>query len=206
MSEFAIKGFTRLAAVRREIESCPGRIAYIAGGTDFINQLRQGNIVCDKVVDLSQVRDLDYIRSSQDGIHIGAATPFSRIAASGLIRQDAACLAQAATQVGSVQIRNRATIGGNLAGASPAADCVPALAALDASVCTFNRHGVRRLSLSELNAGIGLTGLLPNELITEVVLPRRGWASAFGKVGTRSTVTIARLNMAITSKSESGIT
>jgi len=112
----------------------------------------------------------------------------------------ARCLAQAAAQVGSAQIRNVGTVGGNIANASACADSVTALVALDASVRTVNGAGAEATyGLSDFFRGSGRTRLAYDEAIVEIVVPAAngGRRSAFAKVGSRSTVSVARLSMAL---------
>jgi carbon-monoxide dehydrogenase medium subunit len=114
------------------------------------------------------------------------------------IRCHASCLAQAAASVGSWQIRNRATLGGNLANASPAADTPVALAVLDAVAILISPRGVRKLLTRDIPTGPNTTVLELDELIASFRVPLKpSRISAFSKVGSRSQVTIARLNLAV---------
>lgn len=188
-------GFDNLADTLDELKRTQDTVAFINGGTDFLSWKKPPALEC--IVDLSKVTDLQYI-SEEDGIlRIGAGTTFAAIAASGLVRAKATALAQAAGQVGSVQIRNRATLGGNIASASPANDSLPVLAAFGAAVVTVGPRGSRTMTVAQALAGPGRPSLQDKELIKEIVLPLSGNRSAFGKLGGRTTVTIARLNLAI---------
>jgi len=190
MTGYRIAGFLRLEDVLREITQTSVRTVFISGGTDFIN-----NGIGDKaelVIDLAQVADLKYIKDLGSEIRIGGGTTFAAIAASPIIKARASALAQAASRVGSVQIRNRATIGGNIASASPAGDSLPVLAAFTAGVHTAGSQGTRSLTLTE-----ALNGLQAKEIITEVVIPTPGESrSGFVKIGSRSQVTIAKVSLA----------
>jgi len=196
---FKIKGFHRLVDVIDTQRCFDGKIAFIAGGTDMINTVRETGVDADLMIDLSQVEELKYIREEDGMIHIGAGTTFSEIAASSLIRAKAPCLGQAAAQIGSVQIRNRATIGGNIAGASPAADSLPPLVLLNAALVAAGPQGERQISVEESAVDVWKSALSPNELITEILFPTPGkdCVSGFQKVGSRGHVTISRLNMAM---------
>ncbi|WP_371366109.1 Nicotinate dehydrogenase FAD-subunit [Sporomusa rhizae] len=190
MSGYRITGFLRLRDVLQEIRHTCAKIVFISGGTDFINNNAGRN--AELVVDLSQVADLRYIKNLGTEIRIGAGTPFACLAASPVIQEKASALAQAAGRVGSVQIRNRATIGGNIASGSPAGDSLPVLAALDAIIQTDGLNGPRQLTLAET-----LLGLEEKEIITEIVIPTPPeHRSAFVKIGSRSQVTIAKLSLA----------
>ncbi len=190
MTSYQIVGFTRLDDVLRQLRHTCAKTAFINGGTDFINN--RGGREAELVIDLSQVADLNYITDHGCEIRIGAGTTFRTIAASPVIQAKVTALAQAAGQVGSVQIRNRATIGGNIASASPAGDSLPVLAACNASVSTAGITGSRLLTLAE-----ALGGLQDKELITEIIIPTPGSSrSGFVKIGSRSQVTIARISLA----------
>ncbi|MDR3541625.1 MAG: FAD binding domain-containing protein [Desulfosporosinus sp.] len=177
-------------------------VAFISGGTDLIIQLNSGQIKPACLIDLSQISELNYIKEVEGRLRIGSATTFTQISESGLIWEKARCLAQAASQVGSTQIRNRATLGGNIAKASPAGDSLPALLVLDAWISLLGPQRLRRVSFAQLQAGEG-AGLQPKELITEIDFPvaeaqaEAQIVSGFAKIGSRTAVTIARLNMAV---------
>ncbi|GAB6152676.1 FAD binding domain-containing protein [Desulfosporosinus burensis] len=176
-------------------------VVYINGGTDLVIQMQSGKLQPAWLIDLSQISELKFIKEDEGRIKIGSGTTFSQIGESSLIRKKARCLSQAASQVGSTQIRNRATLGGNIANASPAGDSLPTLLALEAWVRIQGPQGSRRISFAEFQAGNG-SGLKEKELITEIDFPvweakgKTHVVSAFKKLGTRTAVTIARLNIA----------
>lgn len=176
-------------------------VVFINGGTDLVIKLRNGQVRPAWLMDVSQIAELKCIKEVEGRLRIGSGTTFTQISVSSLIREKARCLSQAASQVGSAQIRNRATLGGNIANASPAGDSLPALLALEAWVSILGPEGFRRVSFAELQAGSG-AGLQAKELIMEIDFPlweAQGEArsvSAFAKLGSRTAVSIARLNMA----------
>ena len=176
-------------------------VVFISGGTDLVIQLQSGKLQPAWIVDLSRIAELKYIKGEDGRITIGSGTTFSEISESGLLREKAQCLSQAASQVGSTQIRNRATLGGNIANASAAGDSLPALLALDAWVSILGPQGSRRVLFAEFQAGNGL-GLKDKEWISGIDFPlwesqgKTQIVSAFNKLGSRTAVTIARLNMA----------
>jgi CO/xanthine dehydrogenase FAD-binding subunit len=179
----------------------------LAGGTDLIRSMHQDHWEPDLLIDLSGVRELDGVRLERGRLHVGALTTFAELQADPLVRRHARCLAEAAGQVGSAQIRNAATVGGNIANASPCADTVTALVALGADVRTIDGDGRSTTRpLTQVTVGSGRTSLAPDEAITEV-----GFAalsadcrSAFAKIGSRSTVSVARLSMALVVKYDPG--
>ncbi|MBS3937087.1 MAG: xanthine dehydrogenase family protein subunit M [Peptococcaceae bacterium] len=170
----------------------------LAGGTDLIVQMREGRVSPRTLVDLSRFGELSYIKLRHDTLHVGCMTTFNQVARNPLVVRHAPALAQAARQVGSVQIRNQGTIGGNLANASPAADSIPPLIALGAKAQVVSRDGSRSLAIEDLLAGVGINTLLPGEMIAEInfSLPAPRARSAFVKLGRRKAMAIARISMA----------
>jgi carbon-monoxide dehydrogenase medium subunit len=144
----------------------------LAGGTDLLIRLRDGSLRPSVVVDVKRVPELaPGIRVEGGSLVIGATTAMTEIAAHPVIRRDLAALAEAAAVVGSVQIRNRATLAGNLCNASPAADTAPALLVHGAVIVIAGPAGERRLALDDLFVRSGVTTLDRGELVTAVELP-----------------------------------
>jgi CO/xanthine dehydrogenase FAD-binding subunit len=149
--------------------------APLAGGTDLIINLRDGSTRPDVVVDIKGIADLDQgILVSGDRLVIGSLAVVEDIALDATVRQHFAALAEAAAVVGSVQIRNRATLAGNICNASPAADTVPALIVFDATVATAGPRGKRRIPIDDFLRGPGATALERGELVTAIELPIPG--------------------------------
>jgi CO/xanthine dehydrogenase FAD-binding subunit len=145
----------------------------LAGGTDLIIRLRDGSLRPQVVVDLKRIDELDgEIREREDHLVIGARVVMTDIAADERIRRDYQALAEAASVVGAVQIRNRATLAGNICNASPAADTVPALLVYGATVIVAGVAGTRRIPVDEFFVRSGVTTLAPGELVTAIELPR----------------------------------
>lgn len=172
----------------------------IAGGTDVMVQLKTQSISPRINIDLGELELLKGIYEKNGWIEIGAGVTFTEIVQSPLINRHAAAIAQAAHAVGSPQIRNRGTIGGNIANASPEADTVTALVALDAVVKICSAQGTRSLLISELLCSVGKTNLLPGEIITVVRFKNQphGSKTGFIKLGRRKALAIARMNLAMT--------
>ena len=178
----------------------------VAGGTDLI--ARRGRVPSpdECLVDLSGVGELRGITLSTDTLVVGAMETMTAVATNAEVWHYAACLAEAAASVGSWQIRNRATLGGNLANASPAADTPPALAALDAIVEVVSSGGSQEFSIPEVLGKPNANALRPDQIIAAFHIPvRPGRVSAFGKVGSRSEVSIARLSLAVSALYEGGL-
>ena len=158
----------------------------LAGGTDLIIRLRDGSVQPRVVVDLKGIAELDgEIREGGGHLTIGARTVMTDIAADERIRRDFQALAEAASVVGSVQIRNRATLAGNICNASPAADTAPALLVYGAHVIAWGPAGTRRIPIDEFFVRSGVTTLARGELVTAIELPRP--TSSRGAVHVRRT-------------------
>jgi len=170
-----------------------------AGGTDVMIHLRDRAACVQNIrllVDLGKLEPLRGIRLENGMIHLGAMTTHAEAAHSALLHEHAPFLAAAAAKVGSQQIRNTGTIGGNVCNGSPAADTASPLTALYAEAVVRSASGTRKISLPELY-GRNVTTLTPGELVTEFVFPSfAGWQTAFLKLGRRKALAISRMNVA----------
>jgi carbon-monoxide dehydrogenase medium subunit len=145
----------------------------LAGGTDLIIRLRDGTVRPRTVVDVKRIGEIDDgIRETGGMLAIGARATMTTIADDERIQREFQALAEAALVVGSVQIRNRATLAGNIANASPAADTVPALLVYGATVVAVGQDGERRIPIDDVFVRSGITTLAAGELITAIELPR----------------------------------
>ncbi len=174
----------------------------VCGGTDLLVQLRSGRRRAPVLLDLSHL-PLAGIRREGSEVVVGATTTMDAIAASPVVRREAPALAAAAGRVGAWPIQCRATLGGNLANASPAADTVPPLMAAGATVVVGSAWGRRSVPVEALFLGPGRTVLEPGELILEVRVPVLGQGPGirrferFVKLGPRSEQIIAVVNLAL---------
>ncbi|MEU0535679.1 FAD binding domain-containing protein [Amycolatopsis tolypomycina] len=170
--------------------------APIAGGTDVMVELNFDHRRPAALLDLSRVPELAQWWSTSDGtVRLGAGVPYSRVIAE--LGESVPALAMAARTVGSPQIRNRGTVGGNLGAASPAGDTHPVLLALDARVEVASVRGTRILRAEEFYVGVKRHALAPDELITAVHLPGHAGPQQFAKVGTRNAMVIAVCSFAL---------
>lgn len=173
MRAFAYQRPTRLDDAIALLAEHGPEARLLAGGTDLIIRLRDGTIRPRVVVDLKRIAELEGgIREGDGHLTIGARTVMTDIAADERIRRDYQALAEAAAVVGSVQIRNRATLAGNICNASPAADTVPALLIYGAVVVVTGPTGTRRIPIDEFLVRSGVTTLGPAELVSAIELPR----------------------------------
>jgi xanthine dehydrogenase FAD-binding subunit len=183
----------------------PSRI--IAGGTDLLLDLQQGrHLPVDTLVDVTQVPELTCLEIRGQSLFIGASVPLNVVTGSPLIREHAGALATASGLVGGPQVRNTATLGGNVGHALPAGDGTIALVALDAQAEVASLMGIRRVPILELFRGPGKSILHPTqELMTGFYLPLRsqGEGSAFSRVMRPQGVALPILNMAVWLRRES---
>jgi len=172
----------------------------IAGGTDLVLDLERGVRHPAILVDISRIAELRHIRTLGDAIELGAAVTHGQVISSPLLVDAAFPLAASCLEVGSPQIRNRGTIVGNLANASPAGDTITPLRAMDASVVLSSKQrGRRELSFDEFFLGVRRTALQPDEMVTAVRFPAltADEHGAFLKLGLRQAQAIALINVAV---------
>lgn len=171
----------------------------ISGGTDLLPLIRIQEIEVDCLVDITSIAELDYIKNDNGLIRLGALATHSEVASSPMINERAALLAEASRAVGSLQVRNQATVVGNIVNASPAADTSVALIALGAEAKIVSQNGERTEKVEELYAGPGQTNLSSQELVTELKFQGLGpgQGGAFIKLGRRRALAIAIVNVAV---------
>lgn len=144
----------------------------IAGGTDLVVQMRKRTVMPQYIVDITGIPGLDYIRyDAKQGLTIGALTTIRALEKSTDLWQMYPILSQAACKLGSVAIRNVATVGGNLCNAMPIADTAQALLALSAKVRILGPEGERIIPLEDFFTGVGKTSLKIGELLVEIQVP-----------------------------------
>ncbi|TNM63177.1 xanthine dehydrogenase family protein subunit M [Streptomyces sp. NP160] len=180
---------------------------YLAGGTDLTVGLRDGKVRPDLLIDIKRLDDLapGITETDDGGLHISATTRMTEVGAHPRVRAHYPALVEAANIVGSIQIRNRATIAGNSCTASPAADTVPPLSVYGASVVMQGPAGRRELELVDYITGPRRTELAADEMVVGMRLPapRHPRGSAFARLTRRRGVDLATINLAC-SASEDG--
>ena len=152
------------------MEKLDGSISLLAGGTDLLAAMKDGRLRHRTLVDIKHISNLGIIRPEDGGLCLGAAVNTRAIARSSLVKERFPLLSQALKALGSMQIGNRATLGGNLANASPAADSAPPLLTLGASVKLVGPGGERLVPLENFFSGPGKT-VIDREVLTEVLVP-----------------------------------
>jgi carbon-monoxide dehydrogenase medium subunit len=171
-----------LSEAQQLIASNPGA-KLLAGGHSLIPLLKLRLAMPTAVIDIGRVPELRGIAVSDGSLRIGALTTHAELAASAELRRSAAALAEAAALVGDPAVRNRGTIGGNVAHADPASDLPTVLVALGAHIHVVGPHGERTIDAAHFFTGIMMTALADDEIVSAVVVPAagRGEASAYAK-------------------------
>ncbi|GAB4244545.1 MAG: xanthine dehydrogenase family protein subunit M [Thermoleophilia bacterium] len=189
---------TNLAEALALLEERGAQAIPLAGGTDLMPGIRAGRFEHGTIVDISRVAELREMSFSGGSATVGSLVTAAELASSRHVADVLPCLAAAARSLGSPQVRNRATIGGNVVNASPAADLLLALTALRADVLLASRRGERTLPLDEFMLGPGLTRRASDELVLGFRIPLRpGGRAVFAKVGLRRALACAVINVAV---------
>ncbi len=163
-----------LAACQQALADGPD-VKLVAGGTDLLPQMKNGVVKARRVVDLSQLPELKVIeRLGNGGLRVGACVSARTLELAEPVRDGFIALAESASLVGSLQIRNLATLGGNLANAAPSADMAPPLIALDAELLLAGPRGQRRVPANDFFQGVRRTQLAPDEVLVEIIIPAPG--------------------------------
>jgi CO/xanthine dehydrogenase FAD-binding subunit len=176
-----------------------GLVKILAGGTDLMLDIQRKKYEVAGIVDITELNELKAIRVEDEYVRIGSLVTFTKVANEKKLQEQVRFLTEAASLIGAPQIRNQGTLGGNIANASPAADSVVPLIALDAVLSVVSLSGHREVPLNQLLSGVGKTNLAADELITEIKfkLPSVKARSAFVKFGRRNALAIARMSVGI---------
>lgn len=178
----------------------------MAGGTDTVVQMKEGKGRPQTWINILGLKELRFIRQVENGIEIGPLTTHTDIVQSSLLRERATALVDACWEVGAAQIRNRGTIGGNLATASPAGDTIPALYVLDAVLELRSLSSSRKVGIEEFFLGPRKTVMRRDEMITGITIQphQPNEISIFQKLGPRRAQAISIVNVAIRLRMEEG--
>jgi xanthine dehydrogenase FAD-binding subunit len=187
--------------VFQALSAAVGPACLVAGGTDLLLEIQQGHHApVDTLVDVSSIPELSILEVRDHQLFIGAAVPVADVTESPLVMSHALAVSEACGLIGGPQVRNTATLGGNVAHALPAADGMIALVAMDAQAEIASPQGLRRAPILSLFRGPGQSNLDPkNELLVGFYLPLRalGEASAFNRVMRPQGVALPILNLAV---------
>lgn len=177
-----------------------------AGGTDLMIRLREKKQFHYSLIDLTHMAEMAGIKETETSVIIGAAVTMDELERSSLIRRYLPALSKAASMVGSTQIRNRATIGGNVANASQSSDLTPVILAYDTRAAVCDRTGgIRMLAVDEFVKGLGRTELGETDVILWFEVEKTAAFSGFAKVGSRKAVAISKINVCVKADIEDGI-
>lgn len=177
-----------------------GKAQILNGGTDLIVGIRDKIIQPKYVVDIKAIPQLNKITySEQDGLHIGATVTLNEISDSKVIQRNYPILAEVCKTVGSYQVRNRATLVGNICNASPAADTAPLLLVLEAKVNIIGPTGEKIVPINEFFTGVKKNILKRGEIVTSVTVPpvKDEWTGVYLKQGRRKDVDLATVSVAV---------
>jgi CO/xanthine dehydrogenase FAD-binding subunit len=174
----------------------------IAGGTEIMVAFNTGRLKQRSLLSIQHLSELRFIRVDDDAIHIGAGTTFTDIRSHAVIAQELPLLIQSASWTGTIANQNRATLGGNICNASPAADTPPALLAYGAALTLVSASGERTIPYADFHLGYKRTGLRTDELLYSVSVPRvfAGYRQRIRKVGTRNALAISKVALAVLAK------
>lgn len=188
-----------ISEIHEHLETYKGTAKMICGGTDLCVKLREGHVKETVLIDISDVKALKSLSEQEDGFWIGASATFSDIVENAEIRFKFPGFWKACQSVGAPQIRNRGTVGGNLANGSPAADSAPPLLALKARLKISSKAGVRWVELSKFYLDKGKTVLEANEVIEGILIPtsQGPYQHGFEKLGLRNALAISRLSVSV---------
>ena len=182
------------------LRSATGPVMPVSGGTDLLLELQQGHHApVDTLVDVSQIPEMKHLELRDGELFIGAGVPVSQVTESPLVKLHAKAVSEACGLIGGPQVRNTATLGGNVAHALPAADGMISLVAMDAQVTIAGPNGLRTAPILTLFKGPGKNTLDLGEILVGFTLAalRPGQASAFARVMRPQGVALPILNLAV---------
>lgn len=167
----------------------------IAGGTDIIIQIYEKRIHPKALIDISKVDELKKIEEKDDYIEIGAGVTYTDIMESSLFEGNLKGFKKACSLVGSPQIRNRGTIGGNIVNASPAADSIPPLIVLESTLILVSKRGTREVKIQDYFSHGKTFGIREDELLTAIRFRKPKEVLTFAKLGLRKALAISRISI-----------
>lgn len=175
--------------------SSSGKI--IAGGTDLIIHLKENKLDLETLIDISDIKDMKFIKEENDFIEIGANITFNELINNDIINENIKGLIDAAKNIGSPQIRNRGTIGGNICNGSTAADIVPPLLSLDSILTIMTKDKTREIPLEKIYIDNGKVDLKENEILYSIKFIKPSQNLSFIKLGLRKALAITKINISV---------
>ena len=199
MSDFQYVKVSNLNEIYQHVGNENRKIKILAGGTDLIPQLKDQLYQIDKVIDVKEVEDLTKINFDEtSGLYLGAAVSCKKAKQFQILKSKYQGLVDAISLIGGVQIQGRATIGGNLCNASPAADAIPALIVHDAVAIISSAEGTREVHVSEFCTGPRMNVLKNNEVLVglQIPSPKKGFGASYQRFIPRNEMDIAVVGVA----------
>jgi CO/xanthine dehydrogenase FAD-binding subunit len=192
---------SQLFELLKEIENNNETFVYLAGGTDLLIDLRSGKAEPDNVIDIKKIKELKGISLEGDTLRLGALTSITEIMNSPFSEKEFSIFMDAGRVFGCHEIRNRATLGGNIAHASPGAEFSSVFSVLDAEIETAGPNGVKSIPISEFILGVGKTGLENNEIITAIKVkmpgPKGTWKAKYKRLSRTKGMDLAGINVSV---------
>lgn len=179
----------------------------VAGCTDVMVAVKAGKLQYKPVIDINHVKEIKKIYEDDKSVYIGSNVTISEIIENSIINRNFKILIDAIKTIGSPQIRNRATLGGNIGNASPSGDSILALNVLDASLILKSSQGERTVPIKDFITGVGKKDLKNNEFIEYIVIDKKydNYKSYFEKVGLRNAMVISVASLAVLYKTENNL-
>ncbi len=172
----------------------------LAGGTDLILNLRKDEVDCDYIVSIANILELKDIGEYEDRVVIGPMVTFSELMKSQVIKRNFRSLINCSSTMGSPQIRNAATVGGNIMNAGSAADTIPCIISLGGILVIESETGSRKILCEDYFNNYSVEKVRSNEILTSIILPKEGSQSGYYKLGKRNSLAIARISAALNLK------
>lgn len=169
----------------------------LAGGTDLTLELKREKLTAENIIDLGRISELKTIADDADSITLGSMVTFTEVLGSSIIKNNFNSLIECAKNMGSPQIRNMATIGGNISNAGSAADVVPCVISLNGILEIESINGTRHISCEDYFKNYKTEKLRENEILIAVKIPKRNSLSGYYKLGKRNSLAIARVSAAL---------
>lgn len=169
----------------------------LAGGTDLVLDFKRNKVKCESIVSLEKISDLKKIVDDKDEIYIGAMVTFSDLIENNIIKNYCNLLLNCSMSMGSPQIRNVATVGGNIANGGSAADIIPCIISLGGILLIESEEAIRRVSCEEYFENYKEERLKENEILTHIIIPKTQNISGYYKLGKRNSLAISRVSAAV---------
>jgi len=169
----------------------------LAGGTDLVLDFKRNKVKCESIVSLGKISEFKKIVDDEDEIYIGAMVTFSDLIENNIINNYCNLLLNCSMSMGSPQIRNVATVGGNIANGGSAADIIPCIISLGGILLIESEEAIRRVSCEEYFENYKEEGLKENEILTHIIIPKTQNISGYYKLGKRNSLAISRVSAAV---------